>query len=185
MKEQKLDPALDELKAVAKQDEASDLEKAAEDGFYSGYRAGYYREKEAELLEMLEKEAEKDIKVSNFIFGSMKEGPEDVIIDETTELKVPAVEGKKNYFGYTFNYAENNVGDKLVVVINLPGPPKKDLGPGFYPKTNSIISEHKVSYGSGTFANKWYFSKDDLTGKYRLNVYIGGKLVKRLWFNAS
>ena len=185
VKKDAVQPKYDEMKAVAKHEEAEEFLKAAEDGFYSGYRAGYYREKESELVELLEKKAEKDIKISSFMFGRMEEGPKDMVVEETADLKIPAVEGEKNYFGYMFDYSDNQVGEKLVVVINLPGPPKKDLGPGFYPATNSVISEHKIDYGSGHFANKWYFSKDDLPGKYRLNVYIGGKLVKRLWFNAT
>ncbi|MEA3489957.1 MAG: hypothetical protein U9R44_06445 [Candidatus Omnitrophota bacterium] len=185
LKTKVISPKHEELRAVAKYQEAEEYLKAAEDGFYSGYRSGYYREKESGLLQILEKQPEKDIRIYNFKFGKMDAGEDIVVTEETTSLEVPATEGRKDYFGYTFDYSDNDVSEKLVVVINLPGPPKRALGPQFYSSTNSVISEHRIKFGNGHFGNKWYFSRDDLTGKFRLNVYIGGKLVKRLWFDAA
>lgn len=174
----------DELQTVGRHAEAEEYLKAAQKGFYAGYRSGHYREKESELVKILEKKTEKDIKITDFKFGTMEDGKGDVVVEETRIIKVPTVGGKKNYFGYTFDYSGNQVSDKMVVVINLPGPPTRDLGPNYYANTNSVIAEHKIALGSGHFANKWYFFRGDLTGKFRVNVYIGNRLVKRLWFDA-
>ena len=59
LKRDTIQPKYEEMKALARHAEAEEFLKATEDGFYSGYRAGYYREKEAELVELLEKKTEK------------------------------------------------------------------------------------------------------------------------------
>lgn len=175
-------PAYKELQTSVEHQMAAEMLEAAKKGFYAGYRAGYYRDKEGEIVEVLEKKY-RHIKIFNFKFGKMDEAKDIVVIEQTDKIQVPSEEGSKSYFGYTFDYAGNQNTDKLVVVITLPGKPLKDLGPNFYPSTNSVISEHKIDRGDGHFGNKWYFSKGDLTGKFRLAIYVDGKLIHKVWFD--
>ncbi|MFH1552555.1 MAG: hypothetical protein ABID83_02820 [Candidatus Omnitrophota bacterium] len=180
-----IQPKYDELQAVVEYKKAEEYLKASKEGFYAGYRSGYYREKEKEIVATIEEKSKEDVRIYNFKFGKMRSGEDFVVTEEIRDVKVPTTEGEKNYFGYTFDYTDNRASDNLVVVITLPGKPKKDLGPNFYPSTNSVISQHVIPLGSGHFGNKWYFSKGDLTGKFRLAVYIGNKLIQRIWFEAS
>jgi hypothetical protein len=172
-----------ELKDQSEQAKAEEFLQAATKGFYAGYRSGYYRDKEGEIIESLETKFQ-GIQINNFKFGAMDPGDDFVVRQETGSVKVPSVEGEMNYFGYTFDYTGNYLSDKLIAVLSLPARPEKDLGPKYFESSNSIIAEHQISYEGGFFGDKWVFTKGDVTGKFRLALYIGGKLVKTFWFEA-
>ncbi|GEM_PF-2936371 len=176
-------PKVRELQAMVEHEKAEEYSNAAKKGFYEGYRSGYYREKEGEIVELIEAKF-RDIKITDFKFGEMDGSEKFTVTEETRYLKVPTAEGKENYFGYICNYSENYTSDILTVILTLPGKPGKDI-PDFNPSTNSIISKYKIKQGSGHFGNKWYFSKGDLTGTFQLSIYIGDKLVERISFRAA
>ena len=179
-----IQPKVQEFQGMVQHQKAEEFLKAAKKGFYDGYRSGYYREKEGEIVELIEAKF-RDVKIIDFKFGKMDDTEKFVITEETSDLKVPAVEDKKNYFGYVCNYSGNYTSDILTVILTLPGKPKKVPGPDFNQSTNSIISKYRIKRGSGHFGNKWYFSKDDLTGKFHLLIYIGDKLVERVSFRVT
>jgi hypothetical protein len=158
--------------------------KAAREGYQRGYKAGYYREKQAELLGVIEKSGQ-DIKVYDFKIGVMSPKGEPKVLKETDKIMLPKTEEGKSYFGFTFDYEGNYDSDRLVTVLALPSVPEKQLGAKYNPNTNSIVSEYTINYEKGSFSSRWFFRKGDLVGKFRLDIYIGGKLIKSIWFTST
>ncbi|MDP8299246.1 MAG: hypothetical protein P9L88_05020 [Candidatus Tantalella remota] len=180
---EQIEPAYQEFKAIEQPKKAKDYLRASREGFYAGYRAGYYREQAGEIVNVM-KEKYDESRISDFKFGKMDESAEVVVAEEIRILVVPAGEQEKKYFGFTFEYSDDLPSTILTIVLTLPGNPGKDLGPNFHSETNSLIVQHSLDPKGGKFGSKWNFSRGDLTGDFRLALYLGGRLVQSVWFKA-
>ncbi len=180
---EKIEPKYQDLNATDQPEKGKEFLRASREGFYSGYRAGYYKEQAGEIVDVIKEKYDRS-RISDFRFGKMDESAEVVVTEPTRMLVVPMEGQEKNYFGFTFDYTDDLPSTILTIALTLPGAPGKDLGPNFHPETNSLIVQHSLDPKGGQFGSKWNFSKGDLAGDFRLAVYIGGRLVQSIWFKA-
>lgn len=122
----------------------------------------------------------------NIMFGQMEKGPSGYYVtNETTTLPLKLKDSGFR-FGFTVKSAQNSSFNGYEIIY-LPVTPKVITGDLKESSTTSndgkIIRGLETKYNAGEFwSNSLWFDKGDPLGKWKIEIYLNGKLMKTIDF---